>query len=124
MPPEIPPQHEVIEIDVIGSPVVEVETQPAVLQVVVHPDSVGPPGPPGPEGPPGPPGESALAETYTFTQLSPSDSWVIAHNLGRYPSVSVVDSGDSTVIPNVTYYDADHIIVAFGSPTSGKAYLN
>jgi hypothetical protein len=76
----------------------------------------------GPAGPPGPPGPGSA--TYIFTQLSPSAVWVITHNLGQYPSVTVVDTGESVLIPSV-HYDSNNVLtVTFGSATSGKAYLN
>jgi len=62
--------------------------------------------------------------TYIFTQGAPSASWDIIHNLNSWPSVTVVDSGNSEVIPSVLYIDVNHLIVTFGSPTSGKAFLN
>jgi hypothetical protein len=84
----------------------------------------GPDGPPGPAGPPGPPGPSGVEATYTFTQVAPDDSWNIIHNLDRYPSVTVVDSGGSEIIPNLIYINANQIDLYFANPTSGKAYLN
>jgi Collagen triple helix repeat (20 copies) len=69
------------------------------------------------------PGSAGMAE-FIFTQGSPSASWVILHNLNRHPSVTVVDSGDSIIIPTVHYDSMNQITVTFGSATSGKAYLN
>jgi hypothetical protein len=82
----------------------------------------GPPGPPGPAGPAGPPGPTGTG--FIFTQSSPSAIWTIVHNLNRWPSVTVVDSGNSEIIPNVVYTNSNQVIATFGSPTSGKAYLN
>jgi hypothetical protein len=64
------------------------------------------------------------ATTYTFTQGTPAATWNVAHSLGRFPSVTVVDTGGTVVIPNVTYVDANNVTVVFGSATTGKAYLN
>jgi hypothetical protein len=61
---------------------------------------------------------------FVFNQLSPSSSWLVTHNLGKFPSVSVVDSGATLIIPNVIYTDINHVTISFGSATSGKAYLN
>jgi hypothetical protein len=96
--------------------------------VVGMPGPSGPPGEPGPEGPqgiPGPPGSSTgPGTTMIFSQGAPSDIWTIVHNLVSYPSVTVVDTGGSEVIPTLLYLDANTIRLLFGSPTSGKAYLN
>jgi hypothetical protein len=92
---------------------------------------IGPSGPtgadstvPGPIGPEGPPGPSGAETTYIFTQVTASVTWNIVHNLGRYPSVTVVDTGNSEIIPNVFYVSADELTLSFGAATSGKAYLN
>jgi hypothetical protein len=82
----------------------------------------GPPGPPGSPGPAGPPGPTGTG--FIFTQSSPSATWTIIHNLNRWPSVTVVDSGNSEIIPNVVYTNSNQVMATFGSPTSGKAYLN
>lgn len=92
------------------------------------PGPEGPPGPPGlqgaqgspgPEGPPGP-----EASSFVFTQGIPASTWVIVHNLNKQPSITVVDTGDSVVIPTVHYDNPNQITVTFGSATTGKAYLN
>jgi hypothetical protein len=70
------------------------------------------------------PGTGGGSTTYTFSQATPSAIWVIPHGLDRQPSVTVVDTGESVVIPSVHYDSPDQITVSFGSPTSGKAYLN
>jgi hypothetical protein len=62
--------------------------------------------------------------TYTYTQSSPSANWSITHNLNRYPAVDVVDSGGTQIEPDIHYVDSNNVVVNFGSPTSGKAYLN
>jgi len=83
------------------------------------PGPAGPAGPPGPQGPPGP-----GAVSYVHTQGALAATWVVVHNLNKYPSVTVVDTGDSVIIPTVHYDNANQITITFGSATSGKAYLN
>lgn len=95
--------------------------------VILAAGGIGAPGPPGPDGPPGPPGPAGPAGgfgTYVFTQTGPSQIWNITHNLNCYPAVTVVDSGDSEIIPNVTYISANSLRLDFAAATSGKAYLN
>ena len=53
-----------------------------------------------------------------------ASTWVINHNLGKYPSVSTVDSAGSIINGAITYNSANKITVVFTSATSGKAYLN
>jgi len=73
----------------------------------------------GPQGIPGPAGT-----TFTHDQLTPSDIWVVVHNMNKYPSVSVVDSAGTVIEPDIQYDDPSQLTILFGSPTSGKAYLN
>jgi hypothetical protein len=81
------------------------------------------PGPSGPPGSPGPPGGSA-GSTHIFVQGSPSSTWVIPHNLGWWPSITVVDTGGSVVEPDKHYDTNNQVTLVFGSPTTGTAYLN
>ena len=87
---------------------------------VIFASNIGPPGPPGSPGPPG----GSSGSTHIFTQGSPTNVWVVLHNLGWYPSVTVVDTGGSVVEPDVHYDSEDQLTIKFGSPTTGKAYLN
>lgn len=61
---------------------------------------------------------------YTHLQGSASNTWTINHNLGKYPSIMVVDSAGSVVIGDVSYVTINQIIVYFSGTFSGKAYLN
>ena len=67
--------------------------------------------------------------TYTHNQSSVSNTWTITHNLNRFPSVTVVDSGNTVVEGTVVYNSNKQLTITFfsaGSPLafSGKAYLN
>ena len=62
--------------------------------------------------------------TLEFNQMSPSNTWSIIHNLGKYPSVTVVDSGGTVVDGNVNYINDNTIEIEFSFSFSGKAYLN
>jgi hypothetical protein len=73
-------------------------------------------------GTPGPgPGDD---KNYVHTQGIPSATWSITHNLDKYPAVDVVDTGDSVVIPSIHYDNLNAVTLTFGSPTSGKAFVN
>ena len=67
--------------------------------------------------------------TYTHNQTSTSDTWVITHNLHRFPSVTVIDSGGTIVMGTVVYNSNKQLTITFFSSGSalafqGKAYLN
>ena len=48
----------------------------------------------------------------------------VEHDLGSYPSVTVVDSSGRYVIGDVQYLDENTIEVSFSASFAGKAYLN
>ena len=62
--------------------------------------------------------------TFQYEQSVASDTWDVVHKLGKYPSVSVVDSGGNLVDGEVKYVTNNRISITFTSPFSGKAYLN
>lgn len=68
------------------------------------------------------------ADVYKYAhihnQSSSSTEWVITHNLGKYPSVTVVDSSGAEVIGEVEYINDTSLKVKFSAAFSGKAYLN
>ena len=73
----------------------------------------------GPQGPMGPPGVGA---SYLHDQGAPSSFWNVIHNLGhKYPSVTVIDSGDNEVHGDVHYVDENHLQIEFSVPFGGKA---
>lgn len=92
----------------------------------------GPPGPLGPPGPTGPPGPQGIpgvggggaGGTFTFQQSTPSTSWRIVHNMGKFPSVTVVDSAGNVYLAQVAYTDNTTLTLEFNTPLSGTAYLN
>ena len=72
-------------------------------------------------------GDNTWAEadkTFEFTQAVPSLVWSIQHNLGKFPSVSVVDTGNTTVISQIDYIDNNNLTITNSAQFAGKAYLN
>ena len=63
-------------------------------------------------------------ETFVFTQSTPSNVWIIKHNLNKYPSVTVVDSAGSNVVGDYDFISLDTVICTFNGAFSGKCYLN
>lgn len=64
------------------------------------------------------------AGVYTHTQGTSASTWTITHNLGYYPSVTVVDNGDNVVIGDVSYISPNQVSVSFSASFGGKAYLS
>lgn len=69
-------------------------------------------------------GGAAVDKNFVWTQLSASNTWTIAHNLGKFPSVTIVDTGGNELIPDIDYVDANNVVITFAGATSGKAYFN
>ena len=67
---------------------------------------------------------AANNDTYIHEQNVASNTWVIVHGLGKYPSVTVVDSGNTVVVGHVAYDSPNQITLTFEASFSGKAYLN
>lgn len=65
-----------------------------------------------------------IQTNYVHDQQAASATWTVVHNMGKKPSVSIVDTADDEVIGQVTYNSNNQLTIAFSAPTSGKAYLN
>jgi hypothetical protein len=62
--------------------------------------------------------------TFVFTQGIPATTWNIQHNLGKFPSVSVINNNNVIINGEVTYIDNNNVQLNFSAGFSGKAYLN
>jgi len=62
--------------------------------------------------------------TFIFEQVVPAATWVITHNLNRFPSVSVVDTANTSGFGAVEYNSVNQLTVTFSGAFAGKAYLN
>jgi len=73
---------------------------------------------------------SSLSDkTYVHKQQSAASVWTITHNLNKYPSVTIVDSGFTVVYGEIEYLSKNQLQVTFKegnqlSAFSGEAYLN
>lgn len=61
---------------------------------------------------------------FTYVQGVPSTSWSIQHNLGKFPSITVIDSAGTVVTGQYTYNDINNVTLTFSAPFAGTAYLN
>jgi len=100
-----------------GTYLIETELSPTIeiIQIATQ----------GPEGIQGEPGRDGLGSvTYVHTQSVASTSWNINHDLGKFPSVTVVDSSNRLVFAMVEYLDENNLVVSVAAPFAGLAYLN
>lgn len=61
---------------------------------------------------------------YVHKQNEASATWVIKHDLNKFPSVTIVDTSETIVYGDVTYESTSEIKVTFTAAFGGKAYLN
>jgi hypothetical protein len=61
---------------------------------------------------------------YAHTQSTPEAVWEVTHNLGKKPSVIVVDSADTVVMGEIEYINLNSVRLTFVGAFSGKAYFN
>jgi len=94
----------------VSSPIVVTVTPPASPAVTLNQITVGP--------------INAPTVAYHHTQGTSSASWVITHNLGWNPNVTVQDSGGSIVEGEITYTSLNSLTVTFTGAFSGNAYLS
>jgi hypothetical protein len=87
-------------------------TDPAI-ELWYDPEAV-PPVPPGP-GPGG---------SYLHNQDVPSDTWVIVHNLGFFPSVRIEDTAGDDIEGDLTHDSANQTTATFSAAIAGKAYCS
>lgn len=63
-------------------------------------------------------------KNYIHVQNTASDTWNVVHELNKYPSVSIIDSGNNVVVGDIEYTSLDTITLRFNASFSGKAYFN
>ena len=68
--------------------------------------------------------ELSADKHFTFVQSTAAATWNITHNLGKFPSVSIVDSGNTIVRGNIDYTSENALTITFSAAFGGKAYLN
>lgn len=61
---------------------------------------------------------------YIHYQDVAADTWVITHNLGKMPSVTVVTSAGEQVVGDVQYNSTGKLTIGFANAFAGVAYLN
>ena len=105
------------------SPVVVVNGQPPVQILISGTGPVGPIGPAGPTGPAGPVGPGG--GSYFHTQMTPSDTWTIVHNLGYRPAVTATDTQGELISGNLSYsVPLTTVVLTFSVPIAGEAALS
>ena len=66
----------------------------------------------------------ATDKTFEYQQVTPATAWNITHNLAKFPSITVIDTGDTVVTGQYEYKDNNNVTLTFSAAFAGKAYLN
>ncbi len=117
MSSQITTTNAITEIHVDGELVVITE-KPLTEIVIAQGDA----GPQGPQGLPGPSGTGD--KNYTHNQSTPATTWNVAHNLGKFPAVTVLDSAGTEFQCEINYIDSNNLQVIVTAAFSGVAYCN
>jgi hypothetical protein len=98
------------------------------IKTIPFPGQRGEPGPQGIQGIQGLQGiqgdKGDIGGVYEHNQSSVSDVWVVEHNLGYNPNVTIVDSGGNVVEAELWYNNFNSLEVRFSHGMSGKAYIS
>jgi hypothetical protein len=62
--------------------------------------------------------------SFTYTQGVAETTWNIQHNMGKFPSITVIDTANTVVTGQYTYIDNNNVTLNFSAAFAGKAYLN
>jgi len=65
-----------------------------------------------------------VPQSYRHIQMTNSTTWVITHNLGFRPSVTVIDLDGDVVNGDIAYNTINQLTLIFSSEIKGEAYLN
>ena len=63
-------------------------------------------------------------KNFVFNQVVASNTWVIQHNLNKFPSVTSVNINNIQMYGEVVFTDVNNLTINFTSASSGKAYIN
>ncbi len=66
----------------------------------------------------------AQDKSFKHNQVSASNTWVINHNLNKFPNIVVIDSAGSQAIGAVTHNSKNQLTLSFSASFSGVAHLN
>lgn len=69
------------------------------------------------------PGGGSGPSGLIFMQATPAASWLIQHNLGRYPQVTAVDTTGERILPDLAYGSENAVTLTHAAPLAGAAYL-
>lgn len=61
---------------------------------------------------------------FVHNQTLASATWIVDHNLGKLPSVTIIDSANDEVFGEVKHDTINKATISFSAAFSGKAFFN
>lgn len=65
-----------------------------------------------------------IRDYYLHDQQVPSATWVVLHNMNKYPSINIVDIANDIIMGETRYDSLNQLTITFTAAIAGKAYLN
>lgn len=62
--------------------------------------------------------------TFLYTEPTPLLTWTLAHNMGKLPSVTILNNLGNEIEAKVNHIDNNNLTITFNTATSGTATLN
>jgi hypothetical protein len=66
---------------------------------------------------------TVATESFTYEQLVPNVIWTINHNMGKIPSLKIIDGLNEEVMGAISYNNLDTLTITFSEAITGAAYL-
>lgn len=63
-------------------------------------------------------------KNFLYEQEIPSAVWTIQHDLGKYPSITLLDADGVIMFGDIKYVDMEIVEITFATEITGKALLN
>jgi len=63
-------------------------------------------------------------KNFVYTQVAPSTTWVVAHNLAKRVAVSVVNAAGIAIVGEVRWNSDNQVTVLFNQAITGAVYCN
>lgn len=61
---------------------------------------------------------------FVHEQMIAGAEWTINHNLGKYPSITVVDSAGDECEGDVKHMTVNQVVITFSAAFAGRAFCN
>jgi hypothetical protein len=72
----------------------------------------------------GPQGPSGTDGFFEFEQTEPTAVWIITHDLGFRPNITVFDTDNIVMVGAILHINSNMVSIDFGTEVSGTAYLS